>query len=80
MKKIEKENQLENDPEYPEPLDGGWGWVVVVSSFLIHFIADGIVYTFGLFYHELLIYFGSSKGSTAWIPSLLNGMTYGIGK
>ncbi len=23
--------------------DGGWGWVVVFSSFMIHFIMDGYV-------------------------------------
>lgn len=23
--------------------DGGWGWVIVFASFMIHFIMDGLV-------------------------------------
>ncbi|XP_064621707.1 uncharacterized protein LOC135484296 isoform X2 [Lineus longissimus] len=38
--------------------DGGWGWVVVFGSFVVYFIADGCVYSFGVFYDELLDYFG----------------------
>lgn len=63
----------------PSAPDGGWGWVVVFSSFMIHLIADGVTYTFGIFYFELLQYFSSGKGLTAWIPSIMTGMTFAIG-
>ena len=43
------------------PPDGGWGWMVVFSSFLIHIIADGIVYSFGIFFVEFVDYFGACK-------------------
>jgi MFS family permease len=33
-------------------------------------IADGITFSFGLFYVEFLNYFGDSKGKTAWIGSI----------
>lgn len=62
-----------------KPLDGGFGWIIVFSSFMIHFVADGITYTFGIFYRELLIEFGSSRGLTAWVPSIMSGLIYGIG-
>ncbi|XP_054711482.1 monocarboxylate transporter 12-like [Uloborus diversus] len=61
------------------PPDGGWGWVVVFASFMIHVIADGVTYTFGIFYYEFLKYYGSSKGTTAWVASIMVGTTYCIG-
>jgi hypothetical protein len=60
--------------------DGGWGWMVVFASFMIHLIADGVTYTFGIFYFELLKHFASGKGLTAWIPSIMTGMTFAIGQ
>ena len=57
----------------PTPPDGGWGWVVVFASFLVHVIVDGITFTFGVFYMEFLEYFGESKGKTALVGSLLAG-------
>ncbi|XP_053607820.1 monocarboxylate transporter 14-like [Plodia interpunctella] len=50
--------------------DGGWGWVVVLASFIISMIADGISFSFGLLYIEFLEEFGASKSTTAWIGSL----------
>ncbi|KAJ8729857.1 hypothetical protein PYW07_016895 [Mythimna separata] len=50
--------------------DGGWGWVVVLSSFVISMIADGISFSFGLLYIEFLEEFEASKSTTAWIGSL----------
>ncbi|VVC86588.1 unnamed protein product, partial [Leptidea sinapis] len=50
--------------------DGGWGWVVVLSSFVISMIADGISFSFGLLYMEFLDEFKASKSTTAWIGSL----------
>ncbi|XP_075212745.1 monocarboxylate transporter 1 isoform X2 [Lycorma delicatula] len=57
------------------PPDGGWGWVVVFASFMIHIITDGVTYTFGIFYDALLKYFNSSNAATAWIVSILVGVT-----
>ncbi|XP_045448834.1 monocarboxylate transporter 14-like [Melitaea cinxia] len=50
--------------------DGGWGWIVVSSSFIISMIADGISFSFGLLYIEFLDEFKESKSTTAWIGSL----------
>lgn len=58
-----------NEKEIGIP-DGGWGWVVVLSSFIISMIADGISFSFGLLYIEFLEEFEASKSTTAWIGSL----------
>lgn len=41
---------------------------------------DGITYSFGVFYDEFLTYFDEGKGATAWILSILVGMTLCSGK
>ncbi|PVD18876.1 hypothetical protein C0Q70_21433 [Pomacea canaliculata] len=62
-----------------EPPDGGWGWVVVFSSFLIHVIADGVVYSFGVFLIVFVEYFHSGRGETAWIGALQPAVTFTVG-
>lgn len=42
---------------------------------LIHPTADGITYSYGIFYEEFLSYFNEGKGYTALIVSLLVGVT-----
>jgi len=58
----------------PQPPDGGYGWVIVFASFMCNMIVDGIAYTFGVFLNELSIYYGTGRGTTAWVGSLLSGM------
>ncbi|ESO98864.1 hypothetical protein LOTGIDRAFT_213657 [Lottia gigantea] len=70
-------NDVQEDvPHLP---DGGWGWMVVFSSFVVHIIADGIVYSFGVFFIEFLEYFKGGKGETAWVGSLVPAVTYSVG-
>ena len=59
--------------------DGGWGWVVVFSSFWISFIADGVGYTFGIVKTELDAHFEVASSTTAWAGSLLGGVPLLIG-
>ncbi|PNF33024.1 hypothetical protein B7P43_G16380 [Cryptotermes secundus] len=60
-----------NDEEKTNKIpDGGWGWVVVLASFIISMIADGISFSFGLLYIKFLEHFGESKSKTSWIGSL----------
>lgn len=56
------------------PPDGGWGWVVVFASFLVNLIADGITFSFGVFFPHFLEYFGEGKGKTAWIAGIFMAM------
>jgi len=61
------------------PPDGGWGWVIVFASFMIHIVADGITYSFGIFLIALIDKFNADRGSASLIPSILVGITLGAG-
>lgn len=68
-------NQMSANTGLPTPPDGGWGWMVALASFSIHIVTDGITYSFGMFYLKFLEYFNEGKGYTAWIASILVGVT-----
>lgn len=53
--------------------------LLVFCSFAINFIIDGVAYTFGIFFSELLDEFKIAKVSGAWVPSIMTGMTFIIG-
>ena len=65
---------------YDNAPDGGWGWVVTFAAFMVGVILDGISFSFGIFYRELLLHFKESKSLTSWIISVLNGTYLGIGE
>lgn len=84
--KAEEETEDKTEKDFPEPHpatvappDGGWGWAVVFASFMIHIIADGITYSFGIFLVELIKVFDSDRGETSLIPAILVGVTLGAG-
>lgn len=39
------------------------------------FSADGVTYSFGIFYDEFLKYFNEGQAKTSWILSILVGVT-----
>ncbi|KAH9489032.1 hypothetical protein Btru_039673 [Bulinus truncatus] len=59
--------------------DGGWGWVIVTCSFLIHMFVVGTIYALSVLYVVWLDYFDSGKGVTSWIVSLAVAVMFGIG-
>lgn len=59
----------------PPAPDGGYGWVIVLSSFVIMLISDGIAFSFGLLYNALLEEFNESKSTTSWVGSIFYGVT-----
>jgi len=63
----------------PTPPDGGWGWMVVFGSFIIHIIADGVAYSFGILTIEFIRHFEAGRGEVGWIGSLMIGITWGSG-
>ncbi|XP_034537104.1 monocarboxylate transporter 9-like [Notolabrus celidotus] len=55
-------------------LDGGWGWAIVVASFMAQLLAYGSPQSVGVLYPEWLQAFQEGKGMTAWVGSLVAGV------
>lgn len=68
------------DAESSSVPDGGWGWMVVFGSFMIHAIADGIPYSFGVFIEDFVDYFDCSMSAVGGLGSLMLGMTWSSGR
>ncbi|XP_030602002.1 monocarboxylate transporter 9-like [Archocentrus centrarchus] len=63
----------------PLALDGGWGWVIVVSGFLALLLGYGSPQSVGILYPEWLVTFGEGKAMTAWVGSVVTGIGLIVG-
>ncbi|XP_064418413.1 monocarboxylate transporter 14 isoform X2 [Latimeria chalumnae] len=70
-----KLQQLTSNPN----IDGGWAWMIVLASFIIHILVMGSQMALGILYVEWLEEFDQSRGLTAWIGSLTMGITLIVG-
>ncbi|KAJ8716545.1 hypothetical protein PYW07_003172 [Mythimna separata] len=55
------------------PPDGGWGWVVMISSFFCNFMVDGVILSCGALMPAIKKEFDATEGQVAPINSLLAG-------
>ncbi|KAL2918181.1 hypothetical protein HK105_202108 [Polyrhizophydium stewartii] len=75
-KEVFDASTLSEETGAPAPVvesDGGFGWVIIAASFLIHFVALGLVSTFGVWqaaYKQLPEFANASSLSIAFIGSL----------
>lgn len=49
--------------------------IIINHTNVFLFLADGVTYSFGVLYNEFITVFKESKGATAWVASLLVGIT-----
>ncbi len=59
--------------------DGGWGWIIVFGSFLVHCLIDGVTYAFGVYTPDIVDFYGVSRQSVGWVNSILVGVTFASG-
>lgn len=67
-------NQGANDIDFIAP-DGGWGWIIVIASLLIHFLMDGVTYALGTFLPLFVDEFKVSDAEASIVHSLLPAVT-----
>ncbi|XP_061492858.1 monocarboxylate transporter 14 [Rhineura floridana] len=71
----DKEKKIMPNPD----IDGGWAWMIVLSSFLVHILVMGSQMALGVLNMEWLEEFSQSRGLTAWVSSLSMGITLIVG-
>ncbi len=59
-------------PEGDAP-DGGWGWMVLLASFVNIVVVDGICFTYGMIMSEYKRVFGFNQSEVGWLGSTLAG-------
>lgn len=62
------------------PPDGGWGWVVVGASFICNFVAEGTMYSYGLFLPSIAKGLNTPVSNVALANSLMTGFYFFFGK
>nr|CDS28168.1 monocarboxylate transporter [Hymenolepis microstoma] len=63
------------DIEPPIPPDGGWGWVVLVGSFMCMFFVDGLSFSFGIILADVQESFQCSTTTISLAGSFIVGFT-----
>ncbi|CAH1271590.1 SLC16A12 [Branchiostoma lanceolatum] len=62
---------------YTRPLDGGWGWAVVLAVFMIGACSFGVIRSFGVFLEEFTTQFDQSATATSLVISVCIGIAFG---
>ncbi|GAU92885.1 hypothetical protein RvY_04907-3 [Ramazzottius varieornatus] len=61
-------------------MEGGYGWIVVLATFVINAIVQGLIASSGILLNVLLDQFKhDGKAKIGWIPSLLGGLLLATG-
>lgn len=63
----------------PSVPDGGYGWVIVFSSFICNLIMTGIVNSSGVLLPGYMKQFKVGRGAASWAGSLLIGVSWCAG-
>ncbi|XP_045173749.2 monocarboxylate transporter 12-like isoform X2 [Mercenaria mercenaria] len=69
----EKRKALKDD------VDRGFAWVVLIGCFVMYMFVVGSIKAYGMLYTEVVEYYSSGSGNTAWIGSIVIILELGLG-
>lgn len=65
---------------HSNPVDGGYGWVIVFGAFFVQFWVAGLVKSYGVLFVEIMeTYRDSSAAVASWIPAILSALCLALG-
>ncbi|KAI8495808.1 hypothetical protein Bbelb_262240 [Branchiostoma belcheri] len=56
--------------------DGGWGWMIVLSGFIVEICLGGFARAVGVFFVEFVDAFGVGSADISWSISIMCGITF----
>ncbi|XP_060593164.1 monocarboxylate transporter 12-like isoform X2 [Ruditapes philippinarum] len=69
--KDKKFKVVEDDKLTGPDVDQGHAWVILAGCFIIYWLIIGTIKSYGILYTEMVSYYDTGSGSTAWIGSLI---------
>ena len=84
--KFFEEKEDFEEEEFPKPRkpgeapDGGWGWLVVVGSFLCNLFIEGLIFSFPVMQEELSEYYEVPVSAAGSVGTLLMAFCLLAGK
>lgn len=72
----EKRIRKQTVEKEPIPQDGGYGWVILGGCFIISFIVDGIMYSFGIILPYIGKHYQVNESQTNLLTSLYTGFLF----
>jgi len=73
VKSVTSDEKVPDTIPLKSPPDGGYGWVVLVASFMISFILDAIMYSFGIILAAIKEHYDVSNWTANMLTSLYTG-------
>lgn len=73
-----KEKQLRTQTVEKEaiPQDGGYGWIILAGCFVISFIVDGVMYSFGIVLPDIVTHYQVLQSDGNLLTSLYTGFLF----